>query len=70
MLGDKVDLNVSYHNGVLYVEEQGPRKMYCEQVTSLRLGLLVLTTTRLTQSQVLPGVNFITNPLCFVLTDM
>ncbi|KAJ7245993.1 hypothetical protein C8J57DRAFT_1361289 [Mycena rebaudengoi] len=30
MLGDKVDLNVSYHNGVLYMEEQGPRKMYCD----------------------------------------
>ncbi|KAJ7487227.1 hypothetical protein B0H11DRAFT_1114157 [Mycena galericulata] len=33
MLGDKVDLNVSYHNGVLYVEEQGPRKMYCDPAT-------------------------------------
>ncbi|KAK6966564.1 hypothetical protein R3P38DRAFT_3245843 [Favolaschia claudopus] len=30
MLGEKMDLNVSFYNGILYIEEQGRREMYCD----------------------------------------
>ncbi|KAJ7641124.1 hypothetical protein FB45DRAFT_999935 [Roridomyces roridus] len=30
MIGEKMQLNVSFHNGILYIEEQGPRKRYID----------------------------------------